>query len=65
MHRFAYTENDADDTAEKVRTLCASPDELRARWADAGQHADIIQQLDERGIELTQGAVPSLLPSLN
>jgi hypothetical protein len=25
--------------AEKVRTLCASPDELRARWADAGQRA--------------------------
>lgn len=24
-------------SAEKVRTLCASPDELRARWADAGQ----------------------------
>jgi type I restriction enzyme R subunit len=28
-----------DYTAEKVRTLCASPDELRARWADAGQRA--------------------------
>ena len=40
-----------DYTAEKVRTLCASPDELRARWADAGQRADIIQQLAERGIQ--------------
>ncbi|MEK7731444.1 MAG: type I restriction-modification enzyme R subunit C-terminal domain-containing protein, partial [Planctomycetota bacterium] len=40
-----------DYTAEKVRTLCASPDELRARWADAGQRADIIQQLAERGID--------------
>ncbi len=28
-----------DYTAEKVRTLCASPGELRARWADAGQRA--------------------------
>ena len=40
-----------DYTAEKVRTLCASPDDLRARWADAGQRADIIQQLAERGID--------------
>lgn len=40
-----------DYTAEKVRMLCASPDELRARWADAGQRADIIQQLAERGID--------------
>jgi hypothetical protein len=29
-----------DYTAEKVRALCASPDELRARWANAGQRAD-------------------------
>jgi type I restriction enzyme R subunit len=40
-----------DYTAEKVRTLCASPDELRARWADAGQRDDIIQQLAERCID--------------
>jgi len=40
-----------DYTAEKVRTLCSSPDELRARWADAGQRADIIQQLADRGID--------------
>jgi type I restriction enzyme R subunit len=40
-----------DYTAEKVRTLCTSPDELRVRWADAGQRADIIQQLAERGID--------------
>ena len=38
-------------TAEKVPTLCANPDELRARWADAGQRADIIHQLAERGID--------------
>ena len=34
-----------------LRTLCASPDELRARWADADQRADIIRQLTERGID--------------
>src|SRR5438445_11209872 len=41
----------ADYTAEKVRTLCSSPDELRARWSDAGQRAEIVQQLAERGID--------------
>jgi type I restriction enzyme R subunit len=45
-----------DYTAEKVRTLCASPDELRARWADSGQRADIMQQLAERGIVFQQVA---------
>jgi type I restriction enzyme R subunit len=40
-----------DYTAEKVRTLCANPEDLRARWADAGQRAEIIQQLHERGID--------------
>ena len=40
-----------DYTAEKVRTLCTSPDELRVRWANASQRADIIQQLAERGID--------------
>ncbi len=30
---------------------CAGPEELRARWADAGQRADIIHQLADRGID--------------
>src|SRR6266567_661655 len=51
-----------DYTAEKVRTLCASPDELRARWADAGQRADIIQQLTERGIDFQQVALQAGKP---
>jgi type I restriction enzyme R subunit len=51
-----------DYTAEKVRTLCASPDELRARWADAGQRADIIQQLAERGIDFQQVAAQAGKP---
>jgi type I restriction enzyme R subunit len=40
-----------DYTAENVRTLCASPDDLRARWSDALQRARIVQQLGERGID--------------
>jgi type I restriction enzyme R subunit len=51
-----------DYTAEKVRTLCASPDELRVRWADAGQRADIIQQLAERGIDFQQVAAQAGKP---
>ena len=51
-----------DYTAEKVRTLCASPDELRARWADTGQRADIIQQLSERGIDFAQVAAQAGRP---
>lgn len=51
-----------DYTSEKVRTLCASPEELRARWADAGQRADIIQQLSDRGIDFGQVAAQAGKP---
>ena len=51
-----------DYTAEKVRTLCAGPDELRARWADADQRADIIHQLAERGIDFQQVAAQAGQP---
>jgi len=37
--------------------LCVNPDELRARWADAGKRAEIIQQLAERGIDFQQVAL--------
>ena len=40
-----------DYTGEKVRSLFARAEDLRVRWADAGQRADIIQQLAERGID--------------
>jgi type I restriction enzyme R subunit len=40
-----------DYTAEKVRSLCASPEDLRARWLDVGQRAEISRQLAERGID--------------
>lgn len=40
-----------DYTEEKVHTLFARPEDLHARWADAGRRADIIQQLaSPRGI---------------
>jgi type I restriction enzyme R subunit len=51
-----------DYTAEKVRTLCTGPDELRARWADAGERADIIQQLSERGIDFASVATQAGQP---
>jgi len=51
-----------DYTAEKVRTLCASLDELRARWADAGQRAEIIHLLAERGIDFQQVALQAGKP---
>ena len=46
-----------DFTAEKVRTLFTSPDELRDRWADPAQREEIIKELEERGVifeELTR-----------
>jgi type I restriction enzyme R subunit len=51
-----------DYTAEKVRTLCASPEELRARWADAEQRHEILQQLTERGIDFHQVAAQAGTP---
>jgi type I restriction enzyme R subunit len=51
-----------DYTAEKVRSLFARPEDLRARWADAGQRADIIQQLAERGIDFQQVAAQAGQP---
>jgi type I restriction enzyme R subunit len=40
-----------DYTAEKVRSLCANPEELRARWADLEQRAEVIEALQDRGID--------------
>jgi len=51
-----------DYISEIVRTLCAGPDELRARWADSGQRAEIIQQLAERGIDFQQVAAQAGQP---
>ena len=40
-----------DYTGDKVRSLCPSTVELRARWSDPAQRAEIIEQLHERGID--------------
>jgi type I restriction enzyme R subunit len=44
-------DSDPHSIAEKVRTLCASLDELRAHWVDADQRAEIVRQLADRGID--------------
>jgi type I restriction enzyme R subunit len=51
-----------DYTAEKVRALCANPEELRARWADAGQRAAIVEQLADRGIDFVSVAAQAGRP---
>jgi len=38
-------------TADKVRTLCTGPEDLRAGWADTEQRAAIVEQLAERGVD--------------
>ncbi|MDR3357786.1 MAG: DEAD/DEAH box helicase family protein [Desulfovibrio sp.] len=52
----------ADYTAEKVRTLCPDQEYLRARWSNAGQRADIIRQLVERGIDFSAVAAQAGRP---
>jgi type I restriction enzyme R subunit len=51
-----------DYTAENVRTLCANPDEFRARWADSNQRAEIASQLAERGIDFASVALQAGKP---
>ena len=45
-----------DDTAEKVRTLYASSDELSAHRGDAGQRANMIHQLAQSASDYASGA---------
>jgi type I restriction enzyme R subunit len=52
----------ADYTAEKVRTLCPDQEYFRTRWSDAGQRADIIRQLVERGIDFAAVAAQAGRP---
>jgi type I site-specific restriction endonuclease len=40
-----------DYTAEKVRSLCTGPEDLRTRWADLEQRAILIEALNDRGID--------------
>ncbi len=43
-----------DYAGEKVRMLCPSAPALRARWADPEQRSEIIEKLEERGIDFTE-----------
>ncbi|MFZ0922629.1 MAG: type I restriction-modification enzyme R subunit C-terminal domain-containing protein, partial [Candidatus Acidiferrales bacterium] len=43
-----------DYTGEKVRGMWPSAAELRSKWSDAEQRAEIIQALEERGITLEE-----------
>ncbi len=51
-----------DYAAEKVRLLCPTAPELRARWADPTQRADIITGLAERGISFDELAASAQQP---
>jgi type I restriction enzyme R subunit len=51
-----------DYAAQAVRTLCSSALDLRQRWADAAQRADIIDQLRERGITFEELAETAKQP---
>jgi len=51
-----------DYAADTVRTLCPSAQELRKRWADAEQRAEIIQALAERGISFDELAEQAKQP---
>jgi len=43
-----------DYAAEKVRMLCPTAPALRARWADPVKRSEIIEKLEERGIDFTK-----------
>ncbi len=43
-----------DYTAEKVRTLCASAEEMERSWGDPRRRSDIIEKLAERGIDFEE-----------
>lgn len=49
--------------AEKVRTLFASAAELRRQWADAYRRQEIIEQLEQRGIDFEALAKATAQPS--
>jgi type I restriction enzyme R subunit len=40
-----------DYAAEAIRTLCPTAPELRAQWADPAKRSEIIQGLQERGVD--------------
>jgi type I restriction enzyme R subunit len=51
-----------DYAADKLRTLCPTAPELRARWADPEQRAEIIGRLAERGVSFDELAEAAQQP---
>ena len=51
-----------DYAAESVRTLCPSAADLRRRWSDPEQRAEIIGRLEDRGIDFEQLAAAAKQP---
>jgi type I restriction enzyme R subunit len=43
-----------DYAADTVRTLCPTARDLRKKWSDAAQRAEVIQALEERGVLFTE-----------
>ncbi|BET67916.1 DEAD/DEAH box helicase family protein [Opitutales bacterium ASA1] len=48
--------------AERVRTLCPTAPELRAKWADPAQRSEIIAHLAERGVDFDHLALTADQP---
>jgi type I restriction enzyme R subunit len=51
-----------DYTGDKVRSICPSTVDLRARWSNPEQRAQIIEQLHERGIDFQTLAIQAGKP---
>jgi type I restriction enzyme R subunit len=43
-----------DYTADKMRTLCATPEEMQHSWSDPARRAEIVSALEERGIDFEE-----------
>ena len=51
-----------DYAAEKVRTLATSSHELRERWADPVRRAELLRELEERGVSFAELAEAAKQP---
>ena len=51
-----------DYAADKVRSLCPSTPELRARWSDPAKRSELIRLLEERGISFEDLAAAANQP---
>lgn len=57
-----YVANLTDYTGRRVRTMAADSDDLRKRWLNPDQRADIIAKLAERGIDFQTVALEAGKP---